>query len=271
MKFFSAFLCVIGLVATVALVGCDDDVDGASFYITPGDASVEPGGSITLTAVGGEDTLTWSVSDEQLGLVTGTGRTVAYNSAGAAGINTIRVMDNQHWEASAFVRAEEGAGTLEISPDTAELTYNNQKQSFTAVGGVAPYSWTLSSYGRGAIDASGESVVYTRKKVGDNTVVLTDGGGRTASVQVTQPDAATLVVSPSSASVSTNGGVQVFEVVGGAAPFAWTIHVNGTGASTVNPATGNSTVFTAPTGTAADVIRCQDANGTIVFVTITKN
>lgn len=271
MKPFASLLCAFGLVAAIALVGCDDDVSGAAFSINPGDTSILPAGSLTLTAVGGEDPLTWTVSDEALGVVTGTGRTVAYNGAGGEGVNTVRVTDNQQWEAVAFVRQVADLDTLTISPDDAELALDDQKQSFTAAGGTAPYSWTLSSYSRGAIDPSGEGVVYTRKTVGDNTVVLTDGMGLTATAQVSQPDAATLVVSPSSASVSTNGGVQVFQAVGGLAPYAWTVHVNGTGTSTVDPAAGTSTVFTTPTGAATDVIRCQDANGTIVFVTITKN
>lgn len=78
-------------------------------------------------------------------------------------------------------------GEVDISPSTANLTANQQTQTFTASGGTESYTWSVLNSNGVLSASSGSSVTYTRTSAGDNQVTVRDSAGDTASATVTQP------------------------------------------------------------------------------------
>ena len=186
-----------------------------------------------------------------------------------AGANTITVTDSQTWTAQAVITQQDEADVLTISPEDVTLDDNGDKVAFTGTGGTYPYTWTVGNAGRGHVDSStGSQTVYTRDTAEDNSVILTDKKGHVAIADITQPDVPSLSVSPSTASVATNGGTVVLSAVGGTAPYTWSFVDAPDG--NLSAATGASVVYTSTAG-GQDVIRVRDANITDAFATITKN
>ncbi len=257
--------------AFLAVVGCDDsDLDGAEFRIEPQEAVLtENNQTLVLTVVGGKEPFEWSVSDAQLGSVTSTARTVTYTRSGAkTGANSIRVTDDRQWTASALVRQEENnISGLKITPATATLSAVYDQAVFTATGGNPPYSWSVGVWWRGDLEPSGPNqVIYTRRDVGDNTVILTDGMGHVALAQLTQPAVTALAISPATASVAAINGAQAFTATGGNGFYTWSVVAPASG--TLSDGTGPSTVYTSIDAD-PDILTVTDGS-TTAFVTITK-
>jgi len=127
--------------------------------------------------------------------------------------------------------------TISISPNSSTTTVGNMIQ-FTATGGTAPYSWSVSNPGVASISATGQ---LTALAVGSTTVTAMDANansGASGTISVTSaepPSPAQLVISPSSAVLGVGQTVQ-FNVTGGVAPYSWSSS-NATIAS-INPITG---------------------------------
>jgi len=255
-------------------VGCDDDssLDNQSIRIDPQSVTLgKVDTTIALTVAGGHAPFEWTVSDDTLGTVGSDSRTVTYTRTDVNGANTVTVTDNQTWTAQAVIIQQDEADVLAISPTDITLDGNGDKVAFTGTGGTYPYTWTVGIAARGHVDsATGSQTVYTRDTAEDNTVLLTDKKGHVAIANITQPDVASLSVSPSTASVATNGGTQVFTAVGGTAPYTWSFAVNNSGAPNPSPVIGSSTLYVSG-GAGIDTIRVIDGDGTLAFATITKN
>jgi hypothetical protein len=77
---------------------------------------------------------------------------------------------------------------LSVSPATATLAGDGDMASFTAAGGTAPYTWSVTDVFRGSIvDSGGAGAAYQRSAAGDNTVVVKDSKGKKAYAVITQP------------------------------------------------------------------------------------
>lgn len=73
-----------------------------------------------------------------------------------------------------------------ISPSTANLTTNGQKQAFTAKGGT-DFNWSHTNHVAGELDKTkGDTVTYTRKGAGGDRLTVTSELG-TKSVTITCP------------------------------------------------------------------------------------
>lgn len=156
-----------------------------------------------------------------------------------------------------------------LTPPSITLSDDDTAAVFTVGGsGSSPISWSVSDTNLGSV-AGGDLIgTYTRAAgiVGANEIIATDANGNTASATVFQnAELPTLVISPVSTSVSSNG-VQVFSAEGGSGIYSWFI---ASGSGVVSPASGDSTVYTSTDG-ATDVVGLSDGN-TTVFATVGKN
>jgi hypothetical protein len=183
---------VSALCAAALLAGCsEDDLSGEEFRIEPASVVMDSDDTArSFTVIGGVEPLTWSVTDESLGVVSGGGRTVTYTRTSANGVNVVKVRDSRTWEASATVNQKDAVETLTLSPASASLTYDGDQVVFTASGGEPPYEWSVGMSARGYMTWRNTSTaVYTRSTSGDNTVIVVDSTGLAAIAEVTQPDA----------------------------------------------------------------------------------
>ncbi|MDP6524188.1 MAG: hypothetical protein QGH15_08190 [Kiritimatiellia bacterium] len=182
---------------SIILCGCDDgsSPSGNDFRIEPSRVTLSlTEETVTLTVIGGLEPLTWAVTTNALGTVSGSGRTVTYTRTDLTGANHVEVTDNQTWTATAIItqmgeeEEEEEDEPLTVSPTSATLDYDGDQVVFTASGGIEPYSWEVgdSSLGTVSWDAS-STAIYTRNTTGENTVVVYDHEGHAALAEVNQP------------------------------------------------------------------------------------
>lgn len=144
-----------------------------------------------------------------------------------------------------------------ITPQTATVAIGTTQQ-FTATGGTAPYTWSVSNPAVGSIDAT--TGLFTAVASGTTTVSATDAAGlvgTSGTITVTA-----VVVSPDTAGLGVGQSLQ-FTATGGTAPYAWS-SANPSVAS-INATTGLLTAL-APgttTVTATDANGFADTSGTI--------
>jgi hypothetical protein len=274
---------ITGLVGLLAagvcwiLAGCENNqsVAGSDFYIDPPNAVLTPDSpSVSLTAVGGHEPYTWTVTDSSLGTVTGGGTDVTYTRTGGNGVNTVIVTDGLGWTASASMSHQDTVTNTPfvdpyLEPDSATLDSDGDKVYFSAYGGEAPYSWDVGDDTRGDIDPTGrDQAVYTRLASGNNSVILYDSEGRVFVAHISQPLAATLAISPANCTLGTNVASQVFTAAGGSGSYTWSIN---SGPGGMSPGSGSSSVLNVPAGTSATIVSLKDSDGNEVFATVTRN
>jgi len=272
--------CGAVLIVGAFFFGCED-ADDSNLEDTNASFTVQPA-NITLTAsnttavfmaVGGHAPLTWSVSDQSLGSISGSGQTVTYTRSDLNGVNRIEVRDGLGWIAHAVVQQIPNPAErpddedLSLSPQSATLYNDGDKIVISAVGGDDPYDWDVGDGTRGKIEPQGDfQVIYTRLSSGNNTVICTDHDGRVSIAQISQPAAATLGISPVNTTISTNGGSAVFTAAGGNGVYTWGIQ---SGPGSMNPGTGNSSVLTVPAGTTPTIVQVSDG-ASVVFATVNR-
>lgn len=176
------------LLGVALLTGCEEDTNlsGADFRIDPPEATIsETDGSVALRVIGGAEPFEWTVSDDTLGAVSGSGSHVTYTRTGQGGVNTVTVTDDRSWTASALMVQQ---NQLAVSPTTATTADEGDKIIFQASGGRPPYSWSTTAAWRGSVAPQGANqAIYTRTDSGENQVLVTDSQGTVAIATVTQP------------------------------------------------------------------------------------
>ena len=180
----------LALFASTLLIGCDSNnsmVAGeerspgaGSFAITPATRALETGDQTAVfEVVGGQEPMTWSISDPSLGTLPDTdGRTVTYTrTPDREGTNIIEIRDSNGNRAQARVIHE----TLFISPPAANLPVGTESTTFTITGGAEPFSWSVSNSRAGTLASTrGRSNVYLRglnQSNVVNTVTVRDANG----------------------------------------------------------------------------------------------
>ncbi len=103
-----------------------------------------------------------------------------------------------------------------VTPDTATLAAGTTQQ-FTASGGAAPYSWSVSDASVASINAS--TGLLDALAPGQVTVTAMDVAGVTGTAQVT---VTTVVVSPDTTTLLV-ADTQQFTAVGGSTPYSWSV------------------------------------------------
>ena len=153
-----------------------------------------------------------------------------------------------------------------INPTTAAITFVGQELVFTASGGNQPYSWDVANDSNGKIIGHGTQGDYTAFRLGANNVIVYDANGQAAVATITSSSASSIALTPSSATVPTSAGNQVqFTVIGGQAPFTWSL--SSPGIATIT----QSGLYTsiAAAGGSINVITVIDQSGKTASATVT--
>ena len=232
-----------------------------SLSITPVTITLGAGATVIFTASGGTSPYTYSVSVGSGTINSGTGFFTAPPNAES---DTVRVIDAASNTADAIVTVT-NPPTLQISPATATLNAG-ATCTFTASGGVPPYSFSVTPPGTGTINPT--TGLFTAPGVAEtDTVVVADAGGgtRTASAIVTIVlPGGPLSINPSPASVDA-GQTLSFTASGGTPPYAFSI-VSGGGS--INPSTG---IYTAPLTGGTATVRVTDSAPVTLDSSVTIN
>ncbi len=207
----------------------------------------------TFSAAGGQAPYTFSVFSGGGSINPSTGLYTAPASAGSA---VVRVTDNMSNTADATVTIN---AALSISPAAVNILTNGA-QTFTASGGVTPYTYSVVS-GGGSINSS--SGAYTAPASPATVVVrVTDAIGNTANANATVVHP--LVISPSPVTLAVNNST-TFSASGGQTPYVYSIL---SGGGSINSSSG---AFTAPGASGTTVVRVTDNLGSTSDSTVTVN
>lgn len=223
--------------------------------ISPVTINLSVNGSLTFAASGGVAPRTFSILS---GAGTVNSSSGLYTAPATAGSAVVRVTDSLGNTADSNINVTNSLG---ITPAAMTMAVNNTTQ-FSAVGGLAPFTYSILS-GGGSINSS-TGVFNAPATAGSVVVQVTDSLGSTANATVTV--AAALTISPATITKAVNS-TQTFSATGGVTPYTFSV-VSGGGS--INSSTG---LFTAPATTSSVVVRVTDAlsntsNATITVVSL---
>jgi hypothetical protein len=188
-------LLVLGGIAVIVLSGCDESSvnAGDSFAITPSEITLyaaTSGQALQVTGTG-VPPYNWTVSDTNIGTISGFGSSVTYVRVADEGVNVVTVYDGHSWSASATITHVSGGGALDVYVVAGDstLSTNGEQVVLGAIGGVSPYAWTMVNSNAGSFYATnvGDTVIYIRNGAGNNTVIATDSTSSSDSILITQP------------------------------------------------------------------------------------
>lgn len=214
-----------------------------SLGISPATKTLAVNNTFTFAGLGGSPSYSYSIVSGGGSINSSTG---LFTAPASAGTTVLRVTDSSLNTATATVTVN---AALAISPASKTLAVNNQF-TFSAAGGVSPYTYSVVSGGGSIVSATG---VYTAPaSSGAATVRVTDSIGNTSNSTVTIN--AALAISPSSASLAINTTV-AFSGINGTPPYTFSV-TSGTGS--INSSTG---VYTAPSTSGTAVVQVADSFG----------
>lgn len=193
-----------------AFAACDtESVDDSQVLITPQNATIAKGESITFTASGGYE-YNWILEDESWATLSNyRGESTVYTSlqdSSSNGVATVRVLkvsssipgsgtasnstDATYAEthvAEAYIThvasPDETEAPVAIRPDSVEISARDVKE-FTASGGNGSYSWSIKPDTYGELSgSSGDKVAYIADDTNVTaTVVLTVSSGNSSDI-----------------------------------------------------------------------------------------
>ena len=261
--------------ALMVLPSCSDDTQEGPMgpttrvlTVSPPEASVNIGSTVTFAAVGGIGTYTWEVTQPNIGTIT-TGGIFTPLTPGEA---TIVCTDTRGLRGTSHIAVNRN--TVTISPVVVTIDYNSTV-TFTASGGTGTYFWWAEPPTTfGTIDQSG---IFTSAFIdGAATISATDGYGNVGSALVTVRGVP-MTISPTAISLSV-GNTTTFTAAGGAGSFTWassdtavgTIGTSGTTVTFTALAAGTTTITLTDsdgnTKTAAVTVSAVGAGGTLMIV-----
>jgi len=142
--------------------------------LTPSAATLIVGNTQLFSAAGGTAPYAWTVSDPVVISVDVTGLVTAL----AIGTATVTATDANGITGTATVTVNAAAvANIVITPNTATVPTGGTQQ-FTAAGGVAPYTWSLSTEDAGTINAT-TGLFTAGDEAATTTVIATDANGDT--------------------------------------------------------------------------------------------
>jgi len=161
-----------------------------------------------------------------------------------------------------------GTAVVGLSPESATIDAIGGSQLFTASGGSGGYTWDTTDHGVGTMTPKGSQAIYTALAIGDNYVVVSDAKGNAAIAHVSGTPAAAMTISPGSATLSSDGQLQVFAVSGGVAPYSWTMTSSSVGLFP-DGNTGSSVVYMR-THTGNNALTVTDGSGNSAHVVVSQ-
>ncbi len=225
--------------------------------VTPAEATLAAGTTLQFNATGGTAPYTWSVSDTTVATIDATGLLTAL----APGQVTVTATDANGLAGTASVTVT----TVVVSPDTAVLQVGDTLQ-FTATGGAAPYTWSVSDTTVATIDAA--TGLLTAVAPGTVVVTATDADGISGSSGViTVTDNHVISITPYTATVGRFGTIQ-FTADGGVGPYTWSL--TNPRAGTIDPQTGLFRAGRFPTTTTVIATDADGHSGESGTITVTR-
>ena len=146
------------------------------------------GARAVFTATGGTLPYSWDVANGSVGSISPSGGSEAVYTAAAVGVNDVIVSDRDGNAAIAHISGTTASvADLVVSANPAILTTNNALSVLTVTGGTPPYGWDVTDVALGVLHQNtGATVLYERRRPGDNGVTVHDGS-RSTSLVIHQP------------------------------------------------------------------------------------
>lgn len=174
---------------TVAISQTAEEPETTALTVNPDrEQTITVDDSITFTASGGDGSIRWSVTDSNIGRLSGmTGMSVTYTSTGTGAQTVTATSGGEVVTRRVIQEAAPTTSSLTIDPagiGGTVLLGAGVSQTFTVSGGTAPYRWTLSNQNLGTLDRDeGISVTFTAgDTAGAPTLTVSDANSQTASV-----------------------------------------------------------------------------------------
>lgn len=288
----SIVVVLLGLVAMTFFPGCEDDPDlnmsGLDNFfevhpyisdprnvktpvveINPETAQISrPDDTVVFTVRGGIRPYSWHVVDSTYGSISESGAFQAVYTVKRVFNNQVIVADKDGNSAIASIGTTATDG-LTLSPTTATIKDVGESKTFSVTGGEKPYTWTVTDGAAGTVAKTTDNqAAYTVTRVQDNTLIVTDNIGRTATASISASGYTTLSITPSAVTRSTNDVVGVniqFNADGGAQPLG-TWDVSQPALGTIDAA-GLYTVVSTVAG--ENIVSITDADGNRETATVT--
>ncbi len=222
------------------------DIVISDIAISPDSAILGVGDTLQFTVSGGTAPYTWSTGNTAVATIDANGLLTAVG----AGVTQVTVTD------AAGLSVSTGDITvrdISVSPDTATVLVGGTL-TFTASGGAAPYTWSVSDPSVADIDPV--TGVLTGLAPGVVTVTATDADGISGSSGDIVISADHVIsITPYTATVRRFGTLQ-FTAAGGQGPYTWSL--SNPLAGTIDPQTGLFRAGRFPTTT---TVIATDADG----------
>lgn len=224
-----------------------------ALQISPSSQTMTINGTLSFSASGGVVPYTYSIVSGGGSINSSTG---LFTAPGSADTTVVRVTDSNSNISDSAVNTTSGLG---ISPAAVTLAVNNT-QTFSALGGSGPFTYSIVS-GGGSINSS-TGLFTAPATAGSVTVRVTDSLAATATATVTVN--AALAISPATKTLAVNNSF-TFSATGGVSPYTFSVF---SGGGSINSTTG---AYTAPASGGAVVVRVTDSFGNISSSTVTIN
>jgi hypothetical protein len=233
-----------------------------ALLINPQTATVPVGDGLQFAAAGGAGFgYTFSLkTNASGGSISAQGAYLAGNVGGS--VDIVEVTDAAGLTATATVQVGQNTPTLVLNPTSANVAPKGSR-TFSAGGGVPPYSYSLASNASGAlINGTGVYTAGTKGNVTD-IVRVTDQAGSSVTAIVTV--GAAITITPAKPTVPPNGSVNFNATGGSNTGYVWALTKNSSNGSIV-AGTGK---YTAGSGTNTfDTVQVTDSLGNKASVNV---
>ncbi len=222
------------------------DIVISDIAISPDSAILGVGDTQQFTVTGGTAPYTWSTGNTAVATIDANGLLTAVG----AGVTQVTVTDAAGLSVSS---GDITVRNISVSPDTATVLVGDTL-TFTASGGAAPYTWSVSDPSVADIDPA--TGVLTGLTPGVVTVTATDADGISGSSgEIVISADHVISITPYTATVRRFGTLQ-FTADGGQGPYTWSL--SNPRAGTIDPQTGLFRAGRFPTTT---TVIATDADG----------
>ena len=151
--------------------GSSGTIEVRAIAVTPQTATRVIGQTLQFTATGGRTPYVWSVSDPAVASIDANTGLLTALAAGSVIVTAVDADGIAGRSGQITVTADNHVVT--VTPDTATVRVQRSMQ-FSATGGLAPYTWSLSNPAVGTISSAG---LFRARRPGTTTVIAVDADG----------------------------------------------------------------------------------------------
>lgn len=186
-----------------------NDQNVTSIRIVPSAASIPPGGSASLNVYGGSAPYSYNVTPSNCGQMSGNIFIAPTDKDCVASIGAIDSNGN-----SAFTSISVATNIILVSNPNPVIA--GQSATLTASGGLAPYTYSVTSSSGAIIENENEFIAQT---AGEYTVTVQDNNGKKKSLKIKVTSDSPLAISPTTATAHVDGAPVPFQISGGRPPY----------------------------------------------------